>query len=115
MKPRSARPVDDPRAANGSESRMARAILRDPAILILDEATSQVDVESEHLTHRVLLQFKAGRTIVLITHRLTTLGLADRVLVMDQRRVCDLGTHDELMPRCELYRRLYQVSLKSAA
>jgi ABC-type multidrug transport system fused ATPase/permease subunit len=81
----------------------------------LDEATSQVDVESEHLTHQALQQFKAGRTIILITHRLTTLALANRILVMDGGRICDVGTHVELVERCELYRRLYDVSAKSAA
>ncbi|HEY3392060.1 MAG TPA: ABC transporter ATP-binding protein [Lacipirellulaceae bacterium] len=105
------------RLSGGQRQRiaLARAILRDPAILILDEATSQVDMESEHLTHQTLQQFKAGRTIILITHRLTTLALADRILVMEKGRVCDLGTHRELVTRCDLYRRLYDVSLKSAA
>jgi len=105
------------RLSGGQRQRiaLARAILRDPAILILDEATSQVDFESEHLTHQALQEFKAGRTIILITHRLTTLGLADRILVLDKGRICDLGRHDELLARCQLYRRLYHVTLKSAA
>jgi ABC-type multidrug transport system fused ATPase/permease subunit len=102
------------RLSGGQRQRisLARAILRDPPILILDEATSQIDLESEQLIHKVLEQFARGRTAIIITHRLQTLDLADRVLVLDQGRVVDLGAHDELMNRCDLYRRLYQIHLR---
>ncbi len=88
---------------------LARAILRDPSILILDEATSQVDLESERLIQTVLERFIRGRTTILITHRLGALVLADRIVVMQDGRILDAGTHAELIARCELYRRLYQI------
>ncbi|WP_254512934.1 ABC transporter ATP-binding protein [Anatilimnocola floriformis] len=94
---------------------LARAILRDPAILILDEATSQIDLESEQLIHRVLEQFTRGRTTLMITHRVASLALADEVLVLDGGRVLDIGTHEELIGRCELYRRLYHLGFKATA
>jgi ABC-type multidrug transport system fused ATPase/permease subunit len=94
---------------------LARAILRDPAILILDEATSQIDVESEQLIHQVLEQFTRDRTAIIITHRLSTLALADRIVVMDAGRIADLGQHDELLRRCELYARLHDVQFKMVA
>lgn len=94
---------------------LARAILRDPAILILDEATSQIDLESEQLIHRVLEQFTRGRTTLMITHRVASLALADEVIVLDGGRVLDMGTHDQLLGRCELYRRLYQLGFKASA
>ncbi len=81
----------------------------DPSLLILDEATSQVDLESERLIQTVMEQFIRGRTAVIITHRLGALVLADRIVVMQDGRILDVGPHSELIARCELYRRLYQI------
>ncbi|MBI3463894.1 MAG: ABC transporter ATP-binding protein, partial [Planctomycetes bacterium] len=92
------------RLSGGQRQRiaLARAILRDPAVLILDEATSQIDIESEQLIHRVLEQFVRNRTTFIITHRLATLELADRILVLSAGRIAGLGTHDELLRTCDL-------------
>ncbi len=105
------------RLSGGQRQRiaLARAILRDPAILILDEATSQIDIESEQLIHKVLEQFIRHRTAVIITHRLATLALADRVIVMNAGRIVDLGSHDQLLGRCDIYRRLHQMQFKETA
>lgn len=94
---------------------LARAILRDPAILILDEATSQIDLESEQVIQQVLEQFVRNRTTFIITHRLGAIRLANRVLVMDAGRVLDFGTHDELMRRCPLYARLNALDFQENA
>jgi ATP-binding cassette subfamily B protein/subfamily B ATP-binding cassette protein MsbA len=88
---------------------LARAILRDPSILILDEATSQVDLESEQAIQKVLETFVRGRTTIIITHRLAILSLADRIVVMQDGRIEDVGRHEELAARCGLYQRLYQI------
>ncbi|MBL7134204.1 MAG: ABC transporter ATP-binding protein [Phycisphaerae bacterium] len=87
---------------------IARAILRDPAILIFDEATSQVDADSEQRIHQALDEFMAGRTTVLIAHRFSTIVSADVIAVMDEGQIVDTGTHDELVQRCDLYKQLYQ-------
>ena len=85
---------------------IARAILRDPAILIFDEAMSQVDPESERKIHLALEEFMAGRTTILIAHRFATIRQAGRIAVMEAGRIIDVGTHSELLSRCPLYEQL---------
>lgn len=85
---------------------LARAILTDPRLLVLDDATSAVDAAVEHEIHEALKQVMRGRTTLLIAHRRSTLGLADRIAVLDAGRLADLGTHEELQERSALYRRL---------
>ncbi|WAL95612.1 ABC transporter ATP-binding protein [Streptomyces sp. Je 1-369] len=85
---------------------LARAILTDPRLLVLDDATSAVDARVEHEIHEALRGVMAGRTTLLIAHRRSTLGLADRIAVLDGGRLADLGTHEELEERSALYRRL---------
>jgi subfamily B ATP-binding cassette protein MsbA len=87
---------------------LARAILRDPSILILDEATSQIDVESEQLIHMALEEFIQDRTTLVITHRSSTLALVDRIVVMDHGRIVDDGSHEQLLRRCGFYQSLYR-------
>ncbi|MEM7312193.1 MAG: ATP-binding cassette domain-containing protein, partial [Planctomycetota bacterium] len=94
---------------------LARAILRNPDVLILDEATSQIDVESEQVIHHALKGFLKGRTTFMITHRMASLDLADKIVVMDAGRIVSVGVHAELIQTCPLYSRLRQADLRSSA
>lgn len=94
---------------------IARAILRDPSILILDEATSQIDAESEAFINQALADFCRNRTSLLIAHRLSTVLNADRIVVMDAGQIVDQGRHEQLLERCELYRRLSRTQLVPSA
>ncbi|KAG6716063.1 hypothetical protein I3842_04G028800 [Carya illinoinensis] len=106
--------VDDNLLSGGQKQRIAiaRAILRDPAILILDEATSALDSESEHYVKGVVHSFrndiKANRTVIVIAHRLSTIKAADRIIVLDSGRVIEMGDHTELLLKDGLYAQLFK-------
>lgn len=85
---------------------IARAVLRNPAILVLDEATSQVDTVSESLIAKAMEHITQGRTTLVIAHRMSTIVHADRIVVMDQGRIVGLGKHDELLKTCPQYQAL---------
>jgi len=90
---------------------IARTILRDPKILILDEATSALDSESELLVKEALEKLMAGRTSFIIAHRLSTVLKADRIVVLNDGKIADVGSHEELLSKSSIYKKLYEVQL----
>jgi ATP-binding cassette subfamily B protein len=94
---------------------IARALLHDPKILILDEATSSVDTETEELIQEALGRLVKGRTTFAIAHRLSTLRNADRLLVLEEGKVAEFGTHEELMSRKGVYQNLVEMQSKISA
>jgi ABC-type multidrug transport system fused ATPase/permease subunit len=99
------------RLSEGQKQRLAiaRALLRDPRILILDEPTSSLDARSEHLVQRALDNLMRGRTTFVIAHRLATIRRADRILVLDGGRIVQQGTHPELLTQPGLYQELFEL------
>ena len=94
---------------------LARAFLRNPDILILDEATSQIDLESEQLIHQALSKFLVDRTGIMITHRPTSLAMADRIVVIEAGKVADSGQHDDLFARNRFYQSLCGIEYRRSA
>ena len=94
---------------------LARAILADPRILILDEATSSVDAEAEYLIQQALERVLKGRTALIIAHRLSTIRNADKIIVLDGGRIAEIGRHEELLQRGGLYTQLYQRQMELTA
>jgi subfamily B ATP-binding cassette protein MsbA len=99
------------RLSGGERQRIAiaRALLKNAPILILDEATSSLDTESEALVQGALQNLISGRTVFVIAHRLTTVRHADRIVVLESGCVADSGTHEDLLTRLGTYRKLYEL------
>jgi subfamily B ATP-binding cassette protein MsbA len=102
------------RLSGGQRQRIsiARAILKNPSILILYEATSSLDTESEYLVQKAIDNLLADRTVLVIAHRLTTVENADTIVVMEDGQIVDVGAHKDLLKKDGLYTRLYKKQFK---
>jgi subfamily B ATP-binding cassette protein MsbA len=103
------------RLSGGEKQRLAiaRAVFKDPPILILDEATSQLDTESEVLVQEAIDRMMKGRTVFVIAHRLSTIKHASMIYVLDHGMIADKGSHEELLHKEGLYKRLYSMQFKA--
>jgi ABC-type multidrug transport system fused ATPase/permease subunit len=90
----------------------ARALAYDPKILILDEATSSIDTESEHLIKKAIEKLLVGRTAIVIAHRLSTIQNADKIIVLHKGEIRETGNHQELLANKGIYYKLYQLQYK---
>lgn len=101
--------------SGGQKQRLtiARAIMKDPSLLILDEATSALDTESERIVQQALENLMQGRTSLIIAHRLSTILTADKIVVMEGGQIRSVGNHQELLKKCPIYKRLYTLQFQA--